>query len=131
MGSVLALPFARISPWPDGIGALQRAGFTVAALTPGGDTDLGPSLADVDRLAVLMGAEGPGLTSEALAAADVRVRIPMAEGVDSLNVGTAAGIALFVSRAPTPAAGTAGSAAPAARPRPGTAGPPPRRRPRP
>jgi tRNA G18 (ribose-2'-O)-methylase SpoU len=131
MGSVLALPFARISPWPDGIGALQRAGFTVAALTPGGDTDLGPALADVDRLAVLMGAEGPGLTPEALAAADVRVRIPMAEGVDSLNVGTAAGIALFVSRVPTPAAGTSGSAAPAARPAPGTAGPPPRRRPRP
>jgi tRNA G18 (ribose-2'-O)-methylase SpoU len=47
------------------------------------------------RLALLLGAEGPGLTAEALAAADARVRIPMASGVDSLNVATAAAIALY------------------------------------
>jgi len=51
------------------------------------------SLAVPDRWAVLLGAEGPGLTEQALAAADERVRIPMADGVDSLNVATAGAVA--------------------------------------
>jgi tRNA G18 (ribose-2'-O)-methylase SpoU len=98
MGHVLRLPFARAEAWPDAIADLQALGFEVIALTPSPDAE------DVRRLeagpaalprAVLVGAEGPGLSARALAAADRRVRIPMAAGVDSLNVATAAAIALY------------------------------------
>ena len=73
----------------------------MAALTPG----TGRGAADrhraggSERVALLLGAEGPGLSEEALAAADVRVRIPMAPGVDSLNVATAAAVAFHAVRA--------------------------------
>jgi len=53
-----------------------------------------------ERVALLLGAEGPGLSEEALDAADVRVRIPMAAGVDSLNVATAAAVAFHAVRGP-------------------------------
>lgn len=101
MGHVLALPWARADRWPDALADLQGGGWTLAALTPSGATDLDTAdLAAVDRLAVLVGAEGPGLSEAALAAADVRVAIPMAAGVDSLNVATSAGIALWATRPP-------------------------------
>src|SRR6185437_12824267 len=94
MGHVLRVPFARLPSWPELRSAL--AGFTVLALAPHPPS---MPLSTVDpsepRLALLLGAEGPGLTAEALAAADARVRIPMAFGVDSLNVATAAAIALY------------------------------------
>jgi len=92
MGHVLHVPFARFDEWPDPIHALQTLGFTVAALTPAADAI---AIDDVraERIAWLLGAEGPGLTDEAMRRADVRVRIPIAPEVDSLNVGTAAAIA--------------------------------------
>ena len=96
MGHVLRVPFARVEAWPGGLAGLRAAGFRVLALTPGtGAVDLGrlehnPN----DRLAVVIGAEGPGLSKEALAAADQRVRIPMATGADSLNVATALAVVL-------------------------------------
>ncbi|APU17662.1 SpoU rRNA methylase family protein [Actinoalloteichus fjordicus] len=94
MGHVLRVPFAELRPWPDGLGALREAGFRVAALTP--DASALPlshfELAS-GQGAVLLGSEGPGLTAEAMDWADLRVRIPMAVGVDSLNVATAAAIA--------------------------------------
>ena len=74
---------------------LRAAGLRVAALTPGARraaAGRGRSRR-ATRTALLLGAEGPGLTPEALAAADLRVRIPMATGVDSLNVATAAAVA--------------------------------------
>ncbi len=74
------------------------------ALTPGAATLLHtlPPPGPDDRTLVVVGAEGPGLTAEALAATGVRpVRIAMAPGVDSLNVATAAGVALSHLRAPT------------------------------
>jgi tRNA G18 (ribose-2'-O)-methylase SpoU len=90
MGHVLRVPFARAP-----LAALRAAGLPVLALTPH------PSavpLSTVDssrpRAALLVGAEGPGLSAAALALADEHVRIPMASGVDSLNVATAAAIAL-------------------------------------
>jgi tRNA G18 (ribose-2'-O)-methylase SpoU len=96
MGHVLRVPFGTLPGWPGGLGLLRAAGFTVLALTPRPEAT---ALAEVDgtarRLALLVGAEGAGLTEAALAAADARVRIPMAAGVDSLNVATAAAIALF------------------------------------
>ncbi|HVW41291.1 MAG TPA: RNA methyltransferase [Amycolatopsis sp.] len=94
MGNVLRVPFAPVEPWPDGLGLLRESGFTVAALTPRPDAVALRKL-KADKVAVLLGAEGPGLTAEAIAAADVAVRIPMAEGVDSLNVATAAAVAFY------------------------------------
>jgi tRNA G18 (ribose-2'-O)-methylase SpoU len=96
MGEILRLPIVVASAWPAGLTQLQAAGFVVLALTPSPDAlDLdGLSLAPDDRVAVLLGAEGPGLTAAAQATCDVRVRIPIVAGVDSLNVGHAAAVAL-------------------------------------
>lgn len=93
LGHVLRLPHATLEPWPAALGLLGQAGRPVVALTPSGATDLG-RVGPSRRAALLIGAEGPGLSTAALAAADVRARIPMAAGVDSLNVAVAAGIAL-------------------------------------
>lgn len=100
MGHVLRVPFATLSCWtaercwPGDFDALRAAGFRVAALTPAAEAVPLPAAGlGTGRVAWLLGAEGPGLSAEALAAADLMVRIPMAPGVDSLNVATAAAIA--------------------------------------
>lgn len=97
MGNVLRVPFAPLPGWPGALEELRAAGFHVAALTPRADAvDLrGLPNAAGERIALLLGAEGPGLSAAALAAADVAVRIPMAGGVDSLNVATAGAIAFY------------------------------------
>jgi tRNA G18 (ribose-2'-O)-methylase SpoU len=94
MGTVLQIPIATVPDWPTGaMELLHRNGFRVAALTPRADArPLAEAGLAVGRVAVLLGAEGPGLTEAALAAADLRVRIPMSRDIDSLNVGTAAAI---------------------------------------
>jgi tRNA G18 (ribose-2'-O)-methylase SpoU len=89
MGHVLHVPFARLADWPEGLRTVGDAGLELVALTPAG----GP-LALPERAAFLVGAEGPGLTDAALAAAGRHVRIDMAAGVDSVNVAAAAAIAL-------------------------------------
>jgi tRNA G18 (ribose-2'-O)-methylase SpoU len=92
MGHVLAVPFGGLEPWPAGLKWLRDQGFRVLALSPGGTR----ALAGVDpgeKVAVLLGSEGHGLTDEAIAAADEVVCIPMADGVDSLNVATAGAVA--------------------------------------
>jgi tRNA G18 (ribose-2'-O)-methylase SpoU len=98
MGQVFSVPYAYLDGWPGGLEQVRAAGFRVLALTPhAGATDLGDvRVAPDDRVALLFGAEGPGLTDEAMAASDERVRIPMAAGVDSLNVGAAAAVACWV-----------------------------------
>jgi tRNA G18 (ribose-2'-O)-methylase SpoU len=106
-GAALMVPFASATPWPQALDHLRTAGFTVVAMTPGdGSIDIGAFVRRAEaqeKLAVLLGTEGDGLTSEALAHVDVRVRIPMGRGVDSLNIATAAGIALHrLSEARTP-----------------------------
>lgn len=95
MGHVLRVPFTTLDgTWPVSLDRLREAGFTVAALTPSaGAEPLATAGLGGRKVALLLGAEGPGLTEEALAAADRRVRIPMASGVDSLNVATAAAVA--------------------------------------
>lgn len=99
MGHTLTLPTARLAPWPAALTALRAAGFVLAALTPAGTVDVDdPALRAAARLALLLGAEGPGLTPGALDLADVRAAIPMAGGVDSLNVASAAAIAFHASR---------------------------------
>ena len=98
MGQVFSVPYAFLDDWPDGIEQVRQAGFRVLALTP---DPAATDLADVvvgpdDKVALLFGAEGPGLTEQVMAASDERVRIPMAAGVDSLNVGAAAAVACWV-----------------------------------
>jgi tRNA G18 (ribose-2'-O)-methylase SpoU len=92
------VPFADAAPWPASLDRLRTLGFTVVAMTPDADAvDLGAFVATDRarrRLLLLLGTEGQGLTSDALARADARVRIPMSGGLDSLNVAMAAGIAL-------------------------------------
>ena len=91
LGHVLHVPFART---PDPVAVLRRHGVTVLALTPDTEADSVVDVAPAPRTALLLGTEGTGLRPETLAAADRRVRIPMAPGVDSLNVATAAAVAL-------------------------------------
>jgi tRNA G18 (ribose-2'-O)-methylase SpoU len=96
MAAVLAVPFAAAAPWPDALEVVRAAGMTVAALTPRDD---GGSIdefmrSNPERVAWLVGSESDGLSEPALAAADVRVRIPIRRSVDSLNVSVAVGIAL-------------------------------------
>ena len=97
MGATLAIAFAT-TDWRDGLRALRAAGYTLMALTPHvGAQSLDAVVADGPaprRLAVLLGAEGAGLSEATHRAADLRVRIAMAPGVDSLNVATACAIAL-------------------------------------
>lgn len=98
MGEVLALPYAYLSGWPEGLDEVRAAGFRILAMTPAEDAG---NLKDVvlegdDKAALLLGAEGPGLTAAAMAASDERVRIPMARGVDSLNVAAAAAVGCWV-----------------------------------
>lgn len=101
MGTVFQVPWTRIEPWPGGVDALRAAGFVVAALALADDaTALDELAADPpDRLALVLGAEGDGLKRATVAAADVVVRIPMAGGVDSLNVAAAAAVAFWATRA--------------------------------
>ncbi|MCL2780186.1 MAG: RNA methyltransferase [Actinomycetia bacterium] len=94
MGHVLRVPFTVLpEPWPGSLNALRASGFELLALTPRADAVPLRSVEPPARWAVLLGAEGPGLSAPALAAADALVRIPMAAGVDSLNVATAAAVA--------------------------------------
>jgi tRNA G18 (ribose-2'-O)-methylase SpoU len=97
MGEVFAIPYAFLAPWPDGLSLVRAAGFTLIALTLAVDAvpiqDL-PAAARA-RPALLLGAEGPGLTPAAQQACDLRAVIPMARGVDSLNVGAAAAVAFW------------------------------------
>ncbi len=97
MGEALSLPHARTDSLPAGLAPLREAGFVLAALTPGPEAVDVAELAAAghDRLALMLGAEGPGLSPSVLAEADVRVRIPLAAGVDSLNVAAAAAIAFY------------------------------------
>jgi tRNA G18 (ribose-2'-O)-methylase SpoU len=98
MGAALQVPFCHADAWPADVEALRAAGFAVAALTPSRHAqDIGTWAAVLPagaRLALLAGSEGAGLSQQALARADVAVRIPMAPGTDSLNVATATAIAL-------------------------------------
>jgi tRNA G18 (ribose-2'-O)-methylase SpoU len=106
VGHILHMPFARLDPWPTGLDQIRAAGFIVAALAPRSPADGGVPVVSLAALkssmsgsddpvgvALLLGAEGPGLTDVALAASDVIVSIAMVNRVDSLNVATAAAVA--------------------------------------
>ena len=98
MGAVLAVPYARLDDWRGGLAVVRAAGFRLLALTPDqaaipiGALERKPA----DKLALLIGGEGDGLSGRWLASADQAVRIPMSRGVDSLNVASAAAIACYL-----------------------------------
>jgi tRNA G18 (ribose-2'-O)-methylase SpoU len=100
MGTVFQVPWTRVDPWPGGIDLLREAGFVTAALALSDDSvsldalEAGPP----ERLALVLGAEGDGLKPATIAAADLTVRIPMAGGVDSLNVAAAGAVAFWATR---------------------------------
>ncbi|MFI8188886.1 TrmH family RNA methyltransferase [Streptomyces sp. NPDC085946] len=97
MGAVFSVPYARLDTWPGDLQQVREAGFALLALTP---DERAVSLDEaaphrMDRVALMLGAEGDGLSARALKAADTWVRIPMSHGVDSLNVGAAAAVAFY------------------------------------
>jgi tRNA G18 (ribose-2'-O)-methylase SpoU len=95
MAATLSVPYAKAPQWPGAIRDLRNDGFTVVALTPNRAVAPLEEVFPHSKLALLVGAEGGGLTADALAAATIRIRIPMTPDVDSLNVTTAASIAMY------------------------------------
>lgn len=102
MGTVFQVPWTRVDPWPGGIDELHRLGFHVAALALSEESVGLDELAagPPERLALVLGTEGDGLARRTVAAADTVVRIPMAGGVDSLNVAAAGAVAAWALRVP-------------------------------
>jgi tRNA G18 (ribose-2'-O)-methylase SpoU len=104
MGTVLQVPWTRIPEWPTGAEQLRAHGFHLAALALAEDA---VSLDDFaanppEKIAILFGTEGDGLSQAALRVADTVVTIPMLHGVDSLNVASASAVALYALRANAP-----------------------------
>jgi tRNA G18 (ribose-2'-O)-methylase SpoU len=98
MGHALLVPYAWAEAWPGDLTILRDNGFRLLAMTPEPSAaTLSEAMATVgdERVAILVGAEGPGLTETAMRASDIRVRIPMSRGTDSLNVATAAALAFY------------------------------------
>ncbi|MEV7134577.1 RNA methyltransferase [Arthrobacter sp. NPDC093128] len=100
MGTVFQVPWARLESWPADLEVLRGQGFTVAAMELTGDAvDLDELAArNPDKLALVLGTEGAGMSAETLAAVDLAVKIPMRAGVDSLNVAAASAVAFWELR---------------------------------
>lgn len=100
MGTVLQVPWTRLPDWPEGADVLKRAGFHLAALALSDDAVSLDEFAasPPERIAIMLGAEGDGLSRQALEHADSVVTIPMGHGVDSLNVAAASAVALYALR---------------------------------
>lgn len=98
MGAVFSVPYARLDSWYDAPARIAGAGFTTVALTPAADAvDVEEAVRGLDRVALLLGSEGPGLSQRWMQAADRRAVIPMAAGIDSLNVAAATAVACYVT----------------------------------
>jgi tRNA G18 (ribose-2'-O)-methylase SpoU len=98
MGHALLVPYAWAADWPADLEMLRGSGFRLLAMTPEpAARTLSDAMTEVadQRLAVLVGAEGPGLSEHVMRASDMRVRIAMSRGTDSLNVATAAALAFY------------------------------------
>ena len=100
MGAALSLPFARMDGWPESLAALREQGFTTIGLAPGAGRTIRDIAASVagHRVGLLLGHEGEGLSPGALAHCDHLARVPMAAGIDSVNVATAAAVAMYELR---------------------------------
>jgi tRNA G18 (ribose-2'-O)-methylase SpoU len=95
MGATLSVPFVQAAQWPGAIRELRSDGFTVVALTPAMTAAPLEEIFPHAKLALLVGSEGSGLTEAAMRTATLRIRIPTTADVDSLNVTTAASIAMY------------------------------------
>jgi tRNA G18 (ribose-2'-O)-methylase SpoU len=99
MGTVFQVPWTRIDEWPGaGLELLRSLGFRVAAFGLRGDAIPLDEYRVPERLALVFGTEGEGLMPRTMDAADDVVKIPMAGGVDSLNVASAAAVAIWATR---------------------------------
>jgi tRNA G18 (ribose-2'-O)-methylase SpoU len=104
MGTVFAVPWTRLPDWYDALPALERAGFTTVALTLAEDAvEIEQAVAGVDRVALVLGSEGHGLSERWQQTASRRAVIPMHAGVDSLNVAAATAVACYVTARRSPA----------------------------
>lgn len=100
MGAVFGLPWSRVDDWYAAPGLLRKAGFTTCALTVGdGAIAIDDVPADLDRLALIVGSEGHGLSRHWEDSADLRVTIPMAGDIDSLNAAASVAVACWALRA--------------------------------
>jgi len=99
MGAVFSVPWTRVEAWPAGLETLRDRGFTTIALTPAeGSVSIRDLAPPPQRWALILGTEGEGLRPDTLDACDLRVRIPMESGIDSLNVAAASAVACFALR---------------------------------
>lgn len=100
MGTVFQIPWTFTGPWPESMEALKNLGFQTAALALADDTLSidDPRLMEAEKLALLLGSEGDGLTDTTIAKCDYTVKIPMYHGVDSLNVAAASAVAFWQLR---------------------------------
>jgi len=98
MGAVFTLPWTRLADWYDALPTLSAAGFTTVALTLAGDAvPIEESVSGLDRVALVLGSEGHGLSLRWETSADRRAVIPMREGIDSLNVAAATAVACYLT----------------------------------
>lgn len=95
MGTVFALPYARLDTWDDGMDVLRGHGFTSLALTPNKDGEDIATMTVPDKPALIVGTEGEGLSQHWLSAADRRITIAMTAGIDSLNAAAATAVAAY------------------------------------
>jgi tRNA G18 (ribose-2'-O)-methylase SpoU len=94
------VPWTRVEPWPAGLLALKEQGFVIAGMTLADDSIDFDDLAEMnhEKLALVFGTEGAGLSRRAAQLVDYKVRIPMDAGVDSLNVAAASAVAFYATR---------------------------------
>ena len=98
MGAVFALPWTRLPDWASALDEVASAGFTTVALTLAEDAlPIEESVAGLDKVALVLGSEGHGLSPQWQSAAHRRAVIPMREGIDSLNVGAACAVACYIT----------------------------------
>ena len=101
MGAVFTVPYARLDDWYDALVEVAAAGFTTVALTPADDAlDIERAVAGLDKVALVLGSEGHGLSERWERSAARRAAIPMSNGVDSLNVAAATAVACYVTARP-------------------------------
>lgn len=104
MGAVFSTPWTRLPDWYDALPDLSARGFTTVALTPADDADpIEEAVTGLERVALVLGSEGHGLSTRWQATADRRGVIPMRPGIDSLNVAAAAAVACYVTAVRRPA----------------------------
>ena len=98
MGAVFTMPWTRLPDWQDALASLSARGFTTVALTLADDaTGIEEAVAGLDKVALVLGSEGHGLSSHWERSADRRATIPMRAGIDSLNVAAATAVACYVT----------------------------------